>query len=179
MASHTKKEETGRPGFPRPAERVLFSRRSAALCTALEAGLPAQASPSVFTFPDCSSGTLKTGSSITAAAPLGICTPLPCSAASRRHPKSYSVAAIGYHKSPAPSREARPFSGQRQKSEQAKLPARFRIQRENSYFSTFSIKRLSIAAACARFASPFGISRPLASPRSSPAPTAQFIALTA
>ena len=49
----------------------------------------------------------------------------------------------------------------------------------NSYFSTFSIKRLSIAAACARFASPLGISRPLASPRSSPAPTAQFIALTA
>lgn len=178
MASHTKKEETGRPGFPRPAERILFSRRSAALCTALEAGPPAQASPSVFTFPDCSSGISKTGSSITAAAPLGICTPLPCSAASRRHPKSYSVAATGYHKSPAPSREACPFSG-RCKKRAGKAACSLSYSAGNSYFSTFSIKRLSIAAACARFASPLGISRPLASPRSNPAPTAQFIALTA
>ena len=178
MASHTKKEETGRPGFPRPAERVLFSRRSAALCTALEAGLPAQASPSVFTFPDCSSGISKTGSSITAAAPLGICTPLPCSAASRRHPKSYSVTATGYHKSPAPSREASPFSGRDKKASRQSYLLAF-VFSGDFYFSTFSTKRLSIAAACARFASPLGISRPLASPRSSPAPTAQFIALTA
>ena len=182
MASHTKKEETGRPEkISALLRNVLFSRRSAALCTALGAGLPAQASLSVFTFPDRSSGISKTGSSITAAAPRGICTPLPCSAASRRHLKSlFSCCDRISQNSPAVKGGAPPRrAAKRRAGENACPPFVFLSERQRIYLSTFSMKRLSIAAACARVASPRGSRRPLSSPRRRPAPTAQFIAGTA
>ena len=93
----------------------------------------------------------------------------------------YSVAATGYHKTLLPSRAALlpPRRQKRRAGAFACPPFIFLSERQRIYFSTFSMKRLSIAAACARVASPRGSRRPLSSPRSRPAPTAQFIAGTA
>lgn len=92
----------------------------------------------------------------------------------------YSVAATGYHKTPPPSRAALRAAAAEKAGRRFRLPAfHFLSERQCIYLSTFSMKRLSIAAACARVASPRGSRRPLSSPRRRPAPTAQFIAGTA